>query len=244
MKSKGLYRAFSVSVLLHILTVVTALFIASLSIVPKAPIPYVVSLVSESPEMPRPASTTAARESTAKVREPANVKEPARTKEPEKAPPRKEPAKPAPQVKEIAPKKEDESRVREMIESIQAKKRLEKVAALRKMIDVGPSAAQVAKNTPSGTPEQKGSGALKGADYYSLVVGRIRQQWVFPGSIERDLEAIVSISIARDGRVTINRVEKSSGNALFDRSVLRAINLASPLPPPPQEMDIGVRFRP
>ena len=37
-------------------------------------------------------------------------------------------------------------------------------------------------------------------------------------------------------------IEKSSGNLLFDRSATKAISKASPLSPPPVEMEIGVRF--
>jgi len=40
------------------------------------------------------------------------------------------------------------------------------------------------------------------------------------------------------------RIEKPSGNVLFDRSALRAIAKASPVTPPPYEMEIGVRFYP
>ena len=61
---------------------------------------------------------------------------------------------------------------------------------------------------------------------------------------EEGLEAIISVKILKDGTVIVQRVEKSSGNTLFDRSAIRALAKASPLPPPPYEMEIGVRFYP
>ena len=60
----------------------------------------------------------------------------------------------------------------------------------------------------------------------------------------KNLEAVISVTIMSNGTVKINSVEKSSGNVLFDRSVLRAINKASPVSPPPHEMEIGLRFTP
>lgn len=224
MKPAGLSRALGVSVALHVLTIVTALFIASRSMVQKAPVPYSVSLVSETPAFSGSVAPAPAKEASTR---------------PGEAP------QPAAKPKERVAKKEDEALVREMIESLQAKKRIEKIVALRKTIEVGGSAAQKpAKQPAAAATEQRGSGGGKGTDYYALVVQRIRQRWVFPETLDRGLEAIVAIRVERDGRVTIERMEKSSGNTLFDRSVLRAITLASPLPLPPQEMEIGVRFTP
>lgn len=149
----------------------------------------------------------------------------------------------------------DDSVIRESIDALRAKKDIERIVALRKMIDVGGTQGSGVRDQKTEIKPQSGySGANTssqgilsqgiGNDYYSLIVQQIRQQWVFPERLERDLEAIVSIKISRDGSVTIERIEKSSGNKLFDRSVLMAINKASPLPPPVKDIEIGVRFRP
>ena len=45
---------------------------------------------------------------------------------------------------------------------------------------------------------------------------------------------------ARDGMAT----KRPSGNALFDRNAERAIRKASPVPPPPYPMELGVNFYP
>lgn len=48
-----------------------------------------------------------------------------------------------------------------------------------------------------------------------------------------ELIAQVSFQISPDGRISAVQVMRGSGNSLFDDSVLRAVNKASPVPPPP-----------
>lgn len=79
-----------------------------------------------------------------------------------------------------------------------------------------------------------------------MASGRIWEEWVFPAGTDdaAGLEAVISIKILKDGTIKIKDIEKSSGNPMFDGSALKAINRASPLKPPPFEMEIGVRFTP
>ncbi len=88
--------------------------------------------------------------------------------------------------------------------------------------------------------------AAGNVEYGRLVGEEIRRQWQFPTDLLKDktIEAIVSIRVLKNGFVQILRIEKSSGNPLFDRSALRAITKASPVTSPPHEMEIGVRFYP
>ena len=78
--------------------------------------------------------------------------------------------------------------------------------------------------------------------YYALVTQQIWSEWIFPDFDASGLETVISIKIGKDGTVISQEIEKSSGNLLFDRSAAKAISKASPLPPPPVEMEIGVRF--
>jgi TonB family protein len=225
MKTSGIYSAFTFSVFLHVLIVAAAFVIARHSSLYKIPSAYIVTIVDSAAVSSQPP------EAEVRDSKPQDVK------------PKTQSMDASPKLKDIS--KKDEMTVKERIEALQAKKRIEKMAALRKMVDIGGQ-----KSLPQG----KTGGALQGSskqevttgsgDYYSVVINKIRQQWIFPESIDRDLLAIITIKIARDGSVTIGRMEQSSGNALFDRSALRAISKASPLPPPPQEMEMGVRFRP
>ncbi|MCL0037851.1 TonB C-terminal domain-containing protein [Thermodesulfovibrionales bacterium] len=144
-------------------------------------------------------------------------------------------------------KSEDHDIVSERIAALQAVRKIGEVVALRKMVDIDGQRASVLDQEgqmPAIDDAYLKTHVPNNKDYHLIVRNKIREQWIFPGGIDMDLETIISIRIAKDGDVTINRVEKSSGVPLFDRSVLRAINMANPLPPPPQEMEIGVRFRP
>lgn len=86
--------------------------------------------------------------------------------------------------------------------------------------------------------------------YYTEVWSAIRSQWALPEFLKsRQLEAVLVLTVRRDGKIISIRFEKKSGNTLFDESVLRAVRKANPLPAfpeiysPPEER-IGVRFRP
>lgn len=78
--------------------------------------------------------------------------------------------------------------------------------------------------------------------YYALVTQQIWSEWIYPDFDASGLEVVISIKIDKQGRVISQKIEKSSGNTLFDRSAAKAISKASPLPPPAVEMEIGVRF--
>lgn len=236
LKDSSISAAVTYSLLLHLLAVIVALLIAKGTATMRLPSPYVVSLVDST--MPSPSTGSGAKEPVkAEERETRAVE-----------PPAAKPAMTLPRETKKTVKKEEDHLVNDRIDALRAKKRLEQLASLRKVVTVG--AAQKTPQTrpanpgPKGNAPGAGSGPAGGGDYYSLVEGRIRQQWVFPEAIDRDLEAIISIKIAKDGNVTIDRIEKSSGSPLFDRSVMRAIANASPLPPPPRDIEMGVRFRP
>jgi outer membrane biosynthesis protein TonB len=80
----------------------------------------------------------------------------------------------------------------------------------------------------------------------NLIEESIREKWVFPDIDIRGLEAVISITVMRNGLIRINRFERPSGNELFDRSTLKAINRTGRVKPPPfgEELDIGIRFIP
>lgn len=125
-------------------------------------------------------------------------------------------------------KEEHASRVKEMDESIaQAIKGLRE----KKLISVSRGA---------GIPSHMASSDTE--SYYALITRKIWSEWILPEYDASDLEVIISIKIDTDGTIVSQDVERSSGNALFDRSAKKAIMKASPLPAPPVEMEIGVRF--
>ena len=139
------------------------------------------------------------------------------------------------------PAKEEEQLVSDRIAALKAKKKIEDIVKLRNVISLKGSGE--GKQAPPLGAGAKGGGSLID-DYYAKLHRDIWQNWIFPDTTDKNLEAIVSIRIMKDGSVQATRVEKSSGNRLFDRSALRAIAKASPVTPPPYEMEVGVRFYP
>jgi colicin import membrane protein len=151
--------------------------------------------------------------------------------------------------------KKEEKYLSDRIAAIGAKKEIERIVKLRNIISlkgsgegkaqVGTSARGEGKAQVSEDASARGERSDSAMNaYYALITKEIRQHWVYPDTGGKNLEAIISIRIFKNGSVQVQGIEKGSGNPLFDRSVLRAIEKSSPLTPPPYEMDMGVRFYP
>ncbi len=78
--------------------------------------------------------------------------------------------------------------------------------------------------------------------YLALVQKKIWNEWIHPDFNSEKLEAILSFQIDKQGKIISPKIVKSSGNALFDNSAIKAILKSSPLPPPPVEDEFEVRF--
>ena len=94
------------------------------------------------------------------------------------------------------------------------------------------------------TPEQARFGR-----YYMTVFNKIQSAWILPLYYEqKKLLAVVEITVRADGRIVNIQFENKSGNEEFDRSVMRAIQKANPLPPLPPGLNeplltLGIRFQ-
>jgi colicin import membrane protein len=85
--------------------------------------------------------------------------------------------------------------------------------------------------------------------YQADVEGWIKSHWSYPVAVDRpkDLEAIVVLTVKRDGTILNTRFDKRSSNAIFDQSVQKAIERSNPLPPFPEtysedQDEIYIRF--
>jgi colicin import membrane protein len=78
--------------------------------------------------------------------------------------------------------------------------------------------------------------------YSALIFERIHREWIWPDFDVSDLESIISFKVTKEGAVVSQKLKKSSGNTIFDRSAMKAVLKASPLPPPPVEQEVEVRF--
>lgn len=231
MREPRLYLSFSYSFLLHLILVVCGLLIIHNTSNIKSQKTYVVSLISV-PSL----SSGVSEPATTSVESPRQSEQPP-IQHPQKSIKEKQDPK-----KVEKPAKRDTS-VEDRIGELKAKKRLEGLAALRKNIDVSDS--ERSKNTKGKGSSVSQAGYQGRDDYLSLVRTMIMQNWIYPDKTDKDLETIIAIRIQKDGRVSIIGIEKSSGNRLFDRSALSAINSLSLLPKPPDGIEeVGIRFKP
>jgi colicin import membrane protein len=225
MRRPSIQRLTVLSLVFHLSFFLAVVFAVKQSARFIMPSPYVVSLV-ESEGKPAGKSDTVAMEQPTRTETPAVAKE--TTKETKRAPEK---------AKNVS--KAQEKQVSEQIAALEAKRKMKRLAELRNITS--------SKGSGEGKPASRGAegkGGSTAADYSAKVQGAIWQNWILPETSDKSLEATVSIRILKDGRLQVTRIEKSSGNGLFDRSALRAIVKTDRVDPPPNEMEIGVRFHP
>jgi TonB family protein len=106
------------------------------------------------------------------------------------------------------------------------------------------------------THEGGGSGAPEMVVYMSIVVDRIMEAWFLPPglkeqAINQGLLTTIDIRIDREGKVTFQAIEQSSGNSVYDDFALKAIKKiqVTSFPPLPEVyrepyLDLGIKFNP
>ena len=87
--------------------------------------------------------------------------------------------------------------------------------------------------------------------YLSTVYQKIHDHWILPDlqNWDNSLEAVLVITIRRDGTVRDSYFEHKSNNIYFNQFVLKAVKDAAPLPPFPDQLqgntfELGLRFKP
>lgn len=83
--------------------------------------------------------------------------------------------------------------------------------------------------------------------YTPAITAIIKKNWTFPGMADRSgLVVVVRVTLSTIGEITAASIEKTSGRADFDASVLAAIQRSNgQLPPPPNSslQDLRLTFR-
>lgn len=262
------------SIILHLALFILAAAVSQRSFRTTLPSPYIVRLVSPARQDTSRKQPVVRRDRKRRVQaKTPSMKRSARKIIPEKSMPDRtnsgqtgiaavEPAKPRPAAKpsrKISKPAEPPAKA-----SVDLKKVKEKIGALRQKSDsmekvrkrikiresVINTVLSIQKGVQEGVLEKSEKmpvpsqpGLISG--YYREVKKRIWSEWVYPDFRKREgLEAVVKVRILKDGRVVAAGFERSSGDRLFDSSTLRAITKASPLPQPPFEMEVALRFRP
>lgn len=102
-----------------------------------------------------------------------------------------------------------------------------------------------------GSLEMTVDGPLGPYAYYLMTVrDKVANNWNPPAGMVasgKEVSAMVNFRIDRKGKVTASYVEEPSGTGVFDQAGLRAVALADPLPPLPQDymgdwLGIHLRF--
>jgi len=155
---------------------------------------------------------------------------------PKKAEPPVAKKQPKKQPKKPKPSKEEEARSARDRELQEAVRRLGEKGKGKQASGLG--GVEEGKGAALGIGgEGGGGGVLTGLDfiiYKNQVEAIIKKNWTWVGA-NPDLTIRVDFSIANDGQITDLRVTDGSGDSSFDESVLRAIRISSPLPPPPEK---------
>jgi colicin import membrane protein len=112
-----------------------------------------------------------------------------------------------------------------------------------------PVSPEVKASTPSQPPPGDAEMDAKMRAYYAMIWSRIKGRWALPQGIlpGEILEAVIDVTILRNGTVMEMNFEKKSGNRYFDESALKAIRKAGPFPPLPAwvsggSLGVGIRF--
>jgi len=109
-----------------------------------------------------------------------------------------------------------------------------------------------AERQPGGGTGRAGPGGVVGTVlqiYQATVTQWIAGNWSYPAALnpEGNPEATILLEVKRDGTILSSRFVKRSSNAVFDESVLRAVERSNPLPPFPEAYnqsrdEIEIRF--
>ncbi len=140
--------------------------------------------------------------------------------------------------------------IEEGIGALKAKRKIEE--GLQKMLNlrkaVIPIQGKPGRPTTRSSAQNKTTGSAGGtneAGYDDKIKGQIQTHWAVPDFfMNKDIEAIIIVKIGKDGTLFVEGFEKKSGNRLYDKYVMETIQKASPVTPPPYEMERGFKFSP
>lgn len=227
MKAPSLRRAAALSAALHLTFFIVSFLILRQSNNMMMPSPYVVNLVSPGAAAPKYRDTAPAVSDESGTAPVAAEKRSARDRIDEK---------------------KEQKRIEDSISELKAKQKklqqLEKIQNLKRAL-VSIQGKPGAPNTRKSAQKPATGTAAGEAGYTAIITGEIHKHWEVPNVFtSENLQADINVRIGRDGTLFVEGFEKKSGNRLFDKLALKTIEKASPVTPPPSEMEIVIRFSP
>jgi outer membrane biosynthesis protein TonB len=236
MKGPSLQKTTAFSAILHITVFLLTFLIVRQNNRIIMPSPYTVQLVSPEKVMKKGRSSAGPSRTriVSKKAFKAKAAKPVLSKKPSLA---------------MSRKKRKEESIDDAINKLKTKKQSQKkkiqTLALSHQLSVRGRSGKTGNAQVPGRPtdETTAKGSLFDS-YYQTLTAEIWQEWIYPDIGNNNLETVILIKIMRDGTIQVQGVEKKSSNMLFDRSALKALAKASPVSPPPYEMELGIRFYP
>ena len=224
MRGPSIQKTAAVSVLLHLTILVLSVVIINYSKNVVMPSPYTVSLVSSS-------RGRSSGESVQKAEEPKSTAV-EKAKSPEES-------------KEVTKtdKKADEKIFNERMSALEAIAKLKRNKELRKKMAAISVKGSGAKSGVRSSEKAEPAGGPKGTAediYRAKITEEIQSEWIYPEYMKKDHQAVVSVTIRKDGTLLDPKIEKKSGDVFFDNSVLKAVIKASPVTPPPSGMEMEI----
>ena len=125
-------------------------------------------------------------------------------------------------------KRADEKKKRERL----AREKAEKLKAAKEKAAKEQAQREQALRELAAQEEQEIRAQEAVASYTDLIRQKVERNWIQPPGDITGLDCVVRVRLIPGGDVIDAQVIKSSGNALFDRSVERATRKAAPLPLP------------
>ncbi len=225
MKGPSLQRTAAVSAVLHLLVFLTATLLLKQTTQIVLPSPYVVNLVDRGvgSEREKPEGGATVQDSAGPV------------------------AKEETLSKSESDAKIDEKRIDDMVSAIARKREIGKIVELRRKVLSIKGGERQGKKGPLKSPAASPQGVHGSTSYENKIRDEIHKQWFWPDIGRKDLEAVIAITIRKDGSIPLENivVEKPSSSRLFTRYAVEAIAKASPVTPPPYgDFSIGLRFYP
>lgn len=136
---------------------------------------------------------------------------------------------------------EYEARLAALEHSAESRRQAAAVAEIQNRI-----AARTAGNAPAGMPG--GTGSQAGSDYAAYIQSRLRDSFKLTVAWQTQKPLVaVRLFIDAKGGLTSYKIEKSTGDVVFEDAVYRAVQLAKknfPAPPGGKEFSYGYVFKP
>lgn len=228
MRELSFRRATALSLLMHVGLMMVAMT-ATLKTSVRTPSVYTVRIVT--PEAPKVKAAPANRQRVAPKKKAAVSEKPA----------------PAPRADDTEELKKHKAELLEKLKKKQASiYKQDRLSEIKEKLESEQASASATAEPRAATEPAEGQRSRVLDNYINLIHESIKEQWVFPDIDIKGLEAVISITVMKNGLIRINRFERPSGNELFDRSALKAINKTGRVKPPPfgEDFDIGIRFIP